>query len=108
MSTPRISKGMTGGGRKTVASPRRAAPKRRASTLDRAVNHLPISREALRRAGNWTLGIAIAGAVIGGLIAMNLPQMIGLEIAEGIGRAGFKVRNVEILNRRQVDSGVRL
>ncbi|MFD2498063.1 cell division protein FtsQ/DivIB [Rhizorhabdus histidinilytica] len=36
---------------------------------------------------------------------MGLPQMIGLMIADGIGDAGFKVRNVEILNRRQVDSG---
>jgi len=60
----------------------------------------------MRRTGNWLLGLAITGAVIGGLVAMNIPQMIGLEIAEGIGNAGFKVRNVEILNRQQVDSGV--
>ena len=103
MSGPRIRKG---GDAPRKPAPRRAAPKPRASTLDHAVNHLPISRDALRQTGNWMLGLAITGAIVGGLVAMNIPQMLGMEIAEGIGEAGFKVRNVEILNRRQVDSGV--
>ena len=94
--------------RPRVAAPaRRAAPRRKGpSTIDRAVDQLPLSRDALRKAGNWGLGVTIGGAVIAGLIAMGIPQMIGLLIADGIGDAGFKVRNVEILNRRQVDSAV--
>ena len=94
--------------RPRVAAPaRRAAPRRKGpSTIDRAVDQLPVSRDVLRKAGNWVLGVAIGGAVIAGLIAMGIPQMIGLLIADGIGDAGFKVRNVEILNRRQVDSAV--
>ena len=85
---------------------RRAPAKRRPSTLDSAIDQLPISRETLRRTGNWALGGGITVAIIAGLIAMGLPQMIGLLIADGIGNAGFKVRNVEILNRQQVDSAV--
>ena len=85
---------------------RRAPAKRRPSTLDSAIDQLPISRETLRRTGNWALGGGIAVAIVAGLIAMGLPQMIGLLIADGIGNAGFKVRNVEILNRQQVDSAV--
>lgn len=93
--------------RRPRAAPARRAPaRRRPSPLQRAVEQLPVSRETLRKAGNWTLGIAIGGSIVAGLIAMGLPQMTGLLIAEGIGDAGFKVRNVEILNRRQVDSGV--
>lgn len=88
------------------APPRRTPAKRRASTIDRAVDHLPMSRDTLRRTGNWILGGGICVGIIAGLIAMGLPQMIGLLIADGIGDAGFKVRNVEILNRRQVDSAV--
>lgn len=91
--------------RPRVAAPAKRAPARRKpSAIALAVEQLPISREALRRLGNWTLGIGIGGAIVAGLIAMGLPQMIGLLIADGIGDAGFKVRNVEILNRRQVDS----
>ncbi|WP_340315051.1 cell division protein FtsQ/DivIB [Rhizorhabdus argentea] len=88
------------------APPRRTPAKRRASTIDRAVDHLPVSRDTLRRTGNWILGGGICVGIIAGLIAMGLPQMVGLLIADGIGDAGFKVRNVEILNRRQVDSAV--
>jgi len=88
------------------APPRRAPAKRRPSTLQRAVDQLPVSRETLRRTGNWVLGGGICAAIAAGLIAMGIPQMVGLMIAEGIGDAGFKVRNVEILNRRQIDSAV--
>jgi len=91
---------------RTNAPPRRTPAKRRASTIDRAVDNLPMSRDTLRRTGNWILGGGICVGIIAGLIAMGLPQMIGLLIADGIGDAGFKVRNVEILNRRQVDSAV--
>lgn len=90
--------------RPKAAPARRGPAKRRASTLDSAIEQLPISRDTLRRTGNWVLGGGITAAIIAGLIAMGIPQMIGLLIAEGIGDAGFKVRNVEILNRRQVDS----
>jgi cell division protein FtsQ len=84
----------------------RSPARRKASTIERAVDQLPVSRDTLRRTGNWVLGGGIAVAIVAGLVAMGIPQMVGLTIAEGIGAAGFKVRNVEILNRRQVDSGV--
>lgn len=92
--------------RPRAAAPAKRAPARRKpSIIARAIEQLPVSRDTLRTAGNWTLGIAVTGAVVAGLVAMGLPQMIGLMIADGIGDAGFKVRNVEILNRQQVDSG---
>jgi cell division protein FtsQ len=91
--------------RPRVAAPaKRASARRKPSAIARAIEQLPVSQATLRKLGNWTLGLGIGGAVLSGLIAMGLPQMIGLLIADGIGDAGFKVRNVEILNRRQVDS----
>jgi cell division protein FtsQ len=90
---------------RAAAPAKRAPPRRKPSIVARAIEQLPVSRDTLRTAGNWTLGVAITGAVVAGLLAMGLPQMIGLMIADGIGDAGFKVRNVEILNRQQVDSG---
>jgi cell division protein FtsQ len=86
------------------APARRAPARRRPSTIDRAAETLPVSSEALRKTGHWVLGTLMGAAVIAGLVVMGVPQMIGLVISEGIGEAGFKVRNVEILNRRNVDS----
>ncbi len=105
----RIRKGGASADRRNRATPpavRRAAPKRRASTFDKAVAQLPFSRETLRRMGNWLLGSAITAGLIAGVIAMGLPQMAGAAIAEGVGDAGFAVRNVEILNRHRADRDV--
>jgi len=92
--------------RSPAATSKRAPARRRTSPLEKAVDQLPVSRGAIRRIGNWTLGLAVVGAILAGIFAMGLPQMLGLFVAEGIGSAGFKVRNVEILNRRQVDSAI--
>ena len=90
----------------TPAAARRTTARRRPSTLERAVDQRPVSRDTLRRTGNWVLGGAVTVGIIAGLIAMGVPQKIGLMIAEGIGAAGFRVRNVQLLNRHQVDGNL--
>jgi len=92
--------------RSPAPSSKRSPARRRNSPLEKAVDQLPVSRGAVRRIGNWTLGLAVSAAILTGIFAMGLPQMLGLLVAEGVGSAGFKVRNVEILNRRQVDSAI--
>jgi len=89
-----------------VTTAKRSAGKRKPSMLDRMVAQIPIRPETLRRAGNWVLGAAIAAALVAGVFAMGIPQMAAAEMAEQIGQAGFAVRNVEILNRRQADRDV--
>lgn len=85
---------------------RRAPAKRRPSMFDRVIARIPVQRDTLRRGANWLLGGAIGAAFIAGLFAMGLPQMTAAAAAEGIGHAGFAVRNVEILNRHQADRDV--
>jgi cell division protein FtsQ len=84
-----------------------AAPRRRTSSIGqqvgRAFGGIPIPRDLLRRIGNWSLGLFIAAGIVAGIIAMGVPQMIGLEIAHGLGRMGFVVRNIEISGRSHVD-----
>ena len=93
--------------RVTPASARRTPARRRGpSTLDRAVEQLPVSRETLRRTGNWLLGGFVFILLGAGLIVMGIPQMIGMIVAEGIGDAGFRVRSVQVLNRHQIDRKV--
>ncbi len=84
------------------ARPRKRVP-RKPSTAAQALATLPVGQETLKRAGNWMLGGILAAGVVAGVIAMQLPQMIGTEIGEAIGRMGFAVRNVEVQGRAQMD-----
>jgi len=82
---------------------RRKAPPRPPSTAQRALATIPLPQETLKRAGNYMIGGIIAAGIVAGVIAMQLPQMIGIEIGEAIGRAGFAVRNIEVHGRAQMD-----
>lgn len=108
-SSAKIRKGSAGADRRKRpdAGPVRRPPaKRRPSVLDRAIAYVPIQRDTLRRMGNWLLGGAITAGLIAGVFAMGIPQMAAAALAEGVGHAGFAVRNVEILNRHQADRDV--
>lgn len=99
----KIRRGSTRPGR---APAKRKAPAKRPSSASRALATIPIAPATLRRAGNWTLGVLLCGGLIAGVIAMKLPQMIGIEIGEAVGRAGFVVRNVEIVGRQKADRDI--
>jgi cell division protein FtsQ len=99
----KIRRGSTRPGR--APAKRKTAAKRPSST-SRALATIPIAPATLRRVGNWTLGLLLAGGVIAGVIAMQLPQMVGIEIGEAVGRAGFVVRNVEIVGRQKADRDI--
>lgn len=89
---------------------RRPAPKRkpggrkpRAGLLDRAIAAVPVSEATLRRAFGWTFTIAIGGAAIGAASFFGVPGMIGTAIAEGMGRAGLRVEQVEVTGLQRMD-----
>lgn len=84
---------------------RKAPAKRTPSTASRALATIPVAPAKLRRAANWALGTMLAAGFVAGIVAMKLPQMVGIEIGEAIGRAGFTVRNVEIVGRQKADQG---
>jgi cell division protein FtsQ len=100
----RIRRGGAVRARKRVpdAHPRKRGT-RPPSTAAQALATLPVGQETLKRAGNYLLGGLLTAGVIAGVIAMQLPQMIGVEIGEAIGRMGFAVRNVEVQGRAQMD-----
>ncbi|MFD1952348.1 cell division protein FtsQ/DivIB [Sphingomonas arantia] len=86
----------------TRSTGRRPAAKR-PSTIAQAFATIPLPAGMLRRIGNWVAGGALAVGVVAGVLAMRLPQTIGTEIGEGIGAAGFRVRNIEIVGIDQAD-----
>ena len=81
--------------------PRRKPP--RVSLADRLVAVLPISEHMLHRIVTWSIfglvmaGLAIAASVIG------IPGAVGTAIAEGIGRAGFRVEQIEVTGLSRAD-----
>ena len=95
------------------AGPRRPArivsPKARRSAgvgaqLGRAVKAIPVPAAMLRRLRNWTLGLLIAAALVAGVVAMGLPQAVGLGAAHLAGALGFQVRTIELVGRGHVDA----
>jgi cell division protein FtsQ len=84
-------------------APRRKQPVKKVSVLDRLIGKMPVSEETLRKAATWTFtGVAIA-AVLAGVTWIGVPGMIGTAIAEGAGRAGFRVEEIEVTGLKRMD-----
>lgn len=78
--------------------------KKRKNSVSKALALIPSRYVVI---GQKVAGYAlVAGAVVavcGGLVAMRLPQMIGIELGELAGSAGFKVKQVEIRGIAHMD-----
>jgi cell division protein FtsQ len=88
------------------APARRPVQKRkqpRTSIIDRIIAALPISEATLHRVATWS----ITGAVIAGLVTfaawMGIPGAVGVAVAEGVGRAGFRVQQIEVTGLSRMD-----
>ena len=89
--------------RTTAAAPRRRTPTI-GQQMSRAFGAIPVPGDLIRSVGNWLLGLLLAAGVVAGVIAMGVPQMIGLEISHGLARMGFVVHNIQITGRKNVDA----
>jgi len=97
--------------RPRVTGKRAAARRRRPpSAFARAVAAIPARYvEKARAAVGYALAAGVLAVIVAGFVAMRLPQMIGIEAGELIGRAGFAVKRVEIrgidrMERRPVEN----
>ena len=94
----------TRSGRGTSARAKPAARRRPpAKTSDGFLSRIPMPQGLARRLRNWSFGLIVAGGVIGGLVAMGVPQMTGLATAHQLGRMGFVVHNIQLTGLKQVD-----
>jgi len=55
-----------------------------------------------RRIGRWVMASLTIIVVAAAIIAFRLPQLAGLAIGEGVGKAGFTLKRVEITGARRV------
>jgi cell division protein FtsQ len=75
---------------------RTARGKKPPSMLSRAIDMIPISPAMWQRLATWTILAAAGGAVIAIAVMLGIPSYIGTQMAEGVGRAGFAVKRVEV------------
>jgi cell division protein FtsQ len=90
--------------RPTVRPKRRAQAKKQPGMLDRAIAALPVSEATLHRLTVWGItGIAIA-SVLGIATLFGVPAVVGTAVAEGIGRAGFRVEQVDVQGIKRAEA----
>lgn len=93
---------------KRGSPPRRPVqPKRRqpakASIIDRVIAALPISEATLHRIATWSIFTAVCATALAVATWFGIPGAIGVALAEGIGRAGFRVEQVEVTGLSRMD-----
>jgi len=94
----------TRSGRGTPARAKPAARRRPpAKTSAGFLPRIGLPEGMARRIKNWTLGLIVVGGVVGGLVAMGVPQMTGMATAHGLGQMGFVVHNIQLTGLKQVD-----
>ncbi|CAN5633375.1 hypothetical protein BH10PSE14_BH10PSE14_22790 [soil metagenome] len=90
------------------APARRPVPPRRKpptiSLADRLVAVLPISEHTLHRIVTWSIFavVLVTAVVVASLV--GIPGAVGSAIAEGIGRAGFRVEQIQITGVSRTDA----
>lgn len=92
---------------KRGAPPRRPVQQRRrqpkASTIDKIIAALPVSERALHRIATWSIFSVVAASILAIATWFGVPGAIGVALAEGIGRAGFRVEQVEVTGLSRMD-----
>ncbi len=78
------------------AAKRGTRGKKAPSMLTRAIGAIPISAATWQRLATWTILATASGAIIAIALMLGVPGYIGGQIAEGVGRAGFAVKRVEV------------
>ena len=92
---------------KRGSPPRRATVKRRVqprpSRIDWLLSKLPVSEGALRKGATIAMLAAGGVAAAAGAMALGVPAMVGEQLGEAAGRAGFRVEQIEITGLKHMD-----
>lgn len=110
MTAARISRGggsaPRGRSGRSRSQPRGAPRKaKRAGLIEQA----GIAPETARRAGKWALLGLLAAASVAAVLALDVPQRIGVAFGQAVGEAGFTVQRYEIrgvnrMDRQRIDA----
>ena len=78
-------------------------PAKKVGLMDKAVAALPVSETTLRKATGWSMFAGACAVLIAMAAWLGIPGTIGTAVAEGVGRAGFRVNDIQITGIRRMD-----
>lgn len=81
----------------------RRKPAKQAGLLDKAVAAIPVSEETLRKTTGWGMFAGACAVLLAMAAWLGIPGMVGVAVAEGVGRAGFQVNKIEITGLNRMD-----
>jgi len=102
MSSATIKRGSTRGSRMDVSGARRRRPRQR-GLLDRLIAYIPLSPERISKLLSWAIALIVIALLWLAARFFGLPAMIGAEVSELAGRAGFQVAKIEVLGLERMD-----
>jgi cell division protein FtsQ len=78
-------------------------PRRGRSTVNQLLAYVPLSHAQLTRLLTWLIGLILAAMLWAVASFLGLPAMVGAEISELAGRAGFAVAKIEVRGLERMD-----
>lgn len=92
------------GPQRRAVQPKRRTPKvHKPSSIDRLIALLPISQQTLQRITTVAIMTVIGASALGVATLFGVPQAAGVAVAEEIGRAGFRVRGIEVTGVKRMN-----
>lgn len=82
----------------------RKAKSRREIWTEKFWKYVPIKAETIERAMTGATIVLIAGTIVTASVYAGVPQFVGTEMGQVAGRAGFKVKRVEVKGLDRMDS----
>lgn len=100
MSTATIKRTTGRGGR--VSQPSRR-PRQSKGLMTQLLSYVPLSPELIHKLMTWFIGLIVAAMLWVAASFLGLPAMVGAEISDLAGRAGFAVAKIEVRGLERMD-----
>jgi cell division protein FtsQ len=100
MSTATIKR--TSGRGSRVSQPSRR-PRQSKGLMTQLLSYVPLSPEQIHKLMTWLIGLIVAAVLWIAASFLGLPAMVGAEISDLAGRAGFAVAKIEVRGLERLD-----
>lgn len=77
---------------------------KKVSVIDRILAALPVSQHTLRRIATWTVFVVVLGGAYVVASIFGIPGAVGTAVAEQIGKAGYRVEQIEVRGAKRMDA----
>lgn len=90
--------------RRAVQPQRRSSRPARKSIIDRMIAALPVSEATLRKVATWTIMLTLGAVTLAAATFFGLPQAAAVAAAEQVGKAGFRVEQIEVKGAKRMSA----